>query len=258
MLQLEAPVIRRDSLVAGRACIWLSAPEIATRARPGPLLAIRAAASPLEPLLREALPIAAADTASGTVMLLRHRETPAGPGRYAGETLDLLGPIGRGWAIDERTRNVLLLGTEAGVGALLFLARVAGKRACNVALLVGGAEGDPALPTLLVPEAVEYQSARGPAHPLGAAEAALGLLDSTLLRWADALYTTLPVDVYPALAAQIRSTRMRWEPGFAQGMLIPPMACFTGICDTCLVPESRRAWRACVDGPQCDVRDFVR
>jgi hypothetical protein len=91
-----------------------------------------------------------------------------------------------------------------------------------------------------------------------AARAALDLLDDSLLRWADALYTTLPLAVYPGLAPRIRAVRVRWEPGFAQGLIAPPMACFVGICDVCVVAEARRSWRACVDGPACDLRDFVR
>jgi hypothetical protein len=147
-----------------------------------------------------------------------------------------------------------LIGPEPDVGALLWLASAASARSVNVALLVGASADRPVLPPALLPAAVEYQFARGP----DAASAALELLDDSLLRWADAIYTTLPLAVYPALAQRIRNTRMHWTPGFAQGLIVPPMACFTGICDVCLVPEARRTWRACVDGPQCDLRDFVR
>ena len=254
MLQLVAPVVRREALAAGHERVWLLVPAIAARVQPGQLLAIKSSSSPLEPLLRDPLPVAAADPAVGTVVLLRRGDGSPEGASHAGESLDVLGPVGRGWRVAEGTRNILLLGTEAGVGALLFLASVASSRALNVTLLLGAAEDRPALPPALVPEAVEYQFARS-AEPAGAV---LDLLDTSLLRWADALYTTLPLDSYGALAERIRAARMRWEPGFAQGLAVPPMACFTGICDTCLVAEARRPWRACVNGPQCDVRDFAR
>ncbi len=112
----------------------------------------------------------------------------------------------------------------------------------------------PAFPTALIPPAVEYQFARG----VEPARALLELVDADLMRWADAIYTTLPLPAYEALADRIRATRMRWTPGFAQGLVLAPMACYVGICDACRVPAFRRTWRACVDGPQCDLRDVVR
>ena len=253
MLQLEAPVVKRQGLAGDYTWVSLHAPQIATRAQPGQLLAVRVGLSPWAPLLRQPFALAGADSTNGTVSLLLSHGS-ATLVQHPGATVDVLGPVGRGWSLDARTRNVLLLGTERHVGALLFLAHAASQRACNVALLVGASEGQPARPAPVVPATVEYQFARG----ADATSAALDLLDNTLLSWADALYTTFPVDAYPALAERIRSGRIRWGPGFAQGLLVPPMACFVGICDTCLVTEARRPWRACVDGPQCDVRDFVR
>ena len=253
MPRTEAVVVGRDELAGGRARLALHAPALAARARPGQLLALRATSSPFDPLLRTPVAIAGADGSAGILYVLFAGDGGASVQRV-GDSVDLLGPIGRGWRVSEQAHNLLLLGAEADLGALLFLAAVATMRAGNVALLVGSAEGSPALPTLLVPAAVEYQLARG-ADP---ALAALDLLDTGLLSWADALYTTLPIRAYPMLAERIRAGRIQWQPGFAQGLLVPPMACFTGICDTCLVTEARRPWRACVDGPQCDVRDFVR
>lgn len=253
MLQIEARVVGRARLSGGDELVTLQAPELASRAKPGQILAVRGGDSSFDPLPRYAVPLAGADTPMGTItILLAGGASLAG---QRGEMLDLLGPIGRGWRLDEQTRNVVLIGAEADLGALLFMAAVATRRSCNVSLLVGTEEGRPARLGALVPAAVEYQLARG-ASP---AAAALDLLDRSLLSWADALYTTLPVDTYPLLGAAIRAARIRWQAAFAQGLLLPPMACFCGICDTCLVPEARRSpWRACTDGPQCDVRDFVR
>jgi dihydroorotate dehydrogenase electron transfer subunit len=253
MQQTSASVLRREPLSEGWERFWLRLPSLASRVRPGQLLAIQPGTSPFDPLIRTPIPIISARAADETVTLLRG---PLEAGRLPhrqGAELDILGPIGRGWSIHEQTRNVLLIGGEDAIGALLFLAEVAAARSINVTLLLGLRPDHPALPGALLPPAVEYQVARG-----ADAAAALDLLDPALLRWADALYTTLPLAAYPSLAYQIRGVRLRWEAGFAQGLLIPPMACYVGICDVCLVPESRRPWRACTDGPQCDLRDFVR
>lgn len=248
-----ARLMHREDLPGGRLWLMLEAHTLAARVQPGHVLAFRPGLSSLDPLLRKALPIAALDTAAGIISLLI-TDTSDTPQQRPGDQIEIVGPIGRGWRLDQQTRNIVLLGDEPHLGALLFMAQAGSRVSANITLLVGVAEKRPPLPGALVPAAVEYQFGQG-ADP---ALAALELLDSHLLRWADVLYTTLPLRVYPELADRIRAGRIQWSPGFAHGLLIPPMACFCGICDTCLVAEARHAWRACMDGPQCDVRDFVR
>ena len=254
MLQAEALVVGRDELADSWQRLTLYLPQIASRAKPGQLLALQSGASPLEPLLKRALPVLGRNTGGETVDLLLPPAMLAPILRRTGDRLEILGPIGRGWNLHEQTRNVVLIGTDHHAAALLFVAAEATARGWNATLLVGGTADRPPLPTALVPAAVEYQWAQAAL----AEDAALDLLDAPLLAWADALYTTLPLAAYPRLADRIRSGRVHWAPGFAQGLLTPPMACFVGICDTCRVVEARHTWRACVDGPQCDVRDFVR
>ena len=252
-MQLLARLAGREELPGGRSWLTLEAPALAVRALPGHLLAIRAGRSPFEPLLRTPYAIAASDASAGLVSLLV-ADADTAPLHRAGDWVDVLGPVGRGWRLDEQAQNIILLGDEQHLGALLFMAQAGSRRAANITLLVGAEEGRPPLPGAMVPAAVEYQWGRAADPSL----AALDLLETALLGWADAVYTTLPLRVYPELAERIRAGRVQWPPGFAHGLLIPPMACFCGICDTCLVPEARRVWRACVDGPPCDVRDFVR
>ena len=253
MLQLDVPIISHAALPGGYEHVTLRAPAIASRALPGHVLGIRPTFSHIDPLIRVPVPVADADASAGTVTLIAAANSEF-PRPRTGDILDVLGPVGRGWGLPADVRNIVLIGTEDSAGALLFLANVALKRSANVALLLGASLNHPAFPTALIPPAVEYQFARG-AEP---AQAPLELIDADLVRWADALYTTLPVEAYEVLADRIRATRMRWTPGFAQGLVLPPMACYVGVCDACRVPAFRRTWRACVDGPQCDLRDVVR
>ncbi len=252
-MQTSARLVYREELPGGRLWLTLEATALVARAQPGHLVAFRPGLSAIDPLLRTAYAIAAVDTSAGILSLLI-TDGASAPQQRPGDAIYLLGPIGRGWRLDEQTRNIVLLGDEAHLGALLFMAHTGSRRSANITLLVGVAERRPPLPGALVPSAIEYQFAEGDDPAL----AALDLLDNSLLRWADVLYTTLPQRVFPDLADRIRAGRIQWPPGFAHGLQVPPMACFCGICDTCLVPEARRLWRACIDGPQCDVRDFVR
>lgn len=251
MIQEAGLVVAHDE-IEGFERLIISAPTFAHRARPGHFVALRRDVQIHDPLLRIPLAIAEAEAERGTIVAVRRMDDR--PALRVGDSIDLLGPLGSGWTLSDQMRNLLLIGTTEHVGALLFLARSATKRACNVTLLIGDHDAGTPLPATMLPATVEYEFARGP----DAATAVLELVQPALMRWADALFTTLPVDAYSALAARIQATRLRWERGFAQGILLPPMACYLGICDSCLVPEARRPWRACVDGPQCDVRDFVR
>ncbi len=252
VLQLDAPIVSHAALPGGYEHVVLRAPALATRAQPGQVLGVRPTFSQVDPLLRTAVPLAGADAVAGTITLI------FGANQFlrlrTGDVLDVLGPVGRGWTVPADVRNLLLIGLEDAAGALLFLADNALKRSAYVTLLLGASPQHDAFPTALIPPAVEYQFARG-ADP---ARALLELVDTDLMRWADALYTTLPLESYEALAGKIRRTRLRWNPGFAQGLVLAPMACYVGICDTCRVPAFRKTWRACVDGPQCDLRDVVR
>lgn len=244
--------MRSEVLAEDWRRVWVQATGLAGPARPGHILGVRAARSSFDPLLREPLAIAGVTAGNLTFVL------PPASGRWlpqhSGEAVDLLGPIGKGWQLHARARNVVLVGVDLQVAPLLFMAEVAARHGCNVSLLVGATTGRPALPPALAPAAVEYQWGHGD----DAAAAALDLLDGSLVGWADAIYTTLPVSSFAALGDRIRRGRVRWLPEFAQGWVAAPMACFVGICDACLAPEAQRPWRACVDGPACDLRVFVR
>ncbi len=254
MIQIDAPILAHETFGGPRELLTLHLPSLAPHLHAGQMLAIRPGYATMDPVLRRAVTVVGADSGSGTASIFWDEVSGGAPKKPIGDSLDVLGPIGRGWTLGGTTRNVLLVGVAARAGALLFLADTASRRGCNVALLVG-AEGEGGeLPPSLVPSSVEYQFARA----TDSSSAALDLLATPLLQWADALYTTLPFEVYPALAQQIRHARVRWDADFAYGLIAPPMACFVGICDTCRVEEARRPWRACVDGPECRVREFMR
>src|SRR6476620_7002131 len=94
---------------------WLTlhAPDLARSARAGQYLLVRCAeAGSYDPLLRRPLFIAAAESALGQIALLYE---PIDHGLawlsrgHAGDTLDVIGSLGHPFALDTRTRNLLLL-----------------------------------------------------------------------------------------------------------------------------------------------------
>src|SRR5687767_914943 len=122
-MQVSARLIQREELPGGRLWLTLDARGIAARASPGQLLALRPGLSGFDPLLRTPIAIAAADPVAGLLSLLITDAAHA-PQHRPGDEIDVLGPIGRGWGLHDQTRNIVLLGDEQYLGALLFMAYV--------------------------------------------------------------------------------------------------------------------------------------
>jgi dihydroorotate dehydrogenase electron transfer subunit len=245
--------------------LTLQSPELASGARPGQYLLLRCAApQSYDPLLRRTLFVAGADRANGVVSLLYapdERGTAWLAQRSGGEQIDIFGPLGTPFNLDNRTRSLLLIGAGPGLGALFFLAHEAVARDCTVVLLAAAAN-DLLPPPFLLPPDVEYQ-----ASPDGE-DSALELLEvrntdssasaalQSPISWADQLCAALPSALFITLADRIRSTKLRWQNGFAQALLADGMPCGIGVCQSCLV-ETRHGLRTrCKDGPVFDLREL--
>jgi len=146
-----------------------------------------------------------------------------------GDELDVLGPVGRGFALPPRAGHLLAVAaTPARLSALLDLAL---ERGWAVTLWQPplAALG---VPSVGMPEAVEVQR---------------GELSAELLDWADVVALDLPE---PARwAAEIRAARPGRAAGFIQALADMPMPCGTGACQACWVEVGHRRKLACVDGP---------
>src|SRR4051794_24938761 len=168
---------------------WLTlhAPDLARGAQAGQYLLVRCAEQgSYDPLLRRPLFIAAAEPALGQIGLLFEPSERGliwlSHGR-AGDMLDVIGPLGHPFALDGRTRNLLLVGSGPGLAALLLLARAGAARGA-VTLIAGADEPARLPPPFLLPGEVEYQTTVGAATDLLAGPA-LGEADKQTSRQAD-------------------------------------------------------------------------
>jgi len=227
-------------------------------AQPGQYVALRCAApGSFDPLIRTPVFVAATDVRAGTCSLLAEAGTSAATFLRTlspGTALDVLGPLGHGWQVDQRVRTVVLVGTHTSVTALFGLAHAAAARGLAVSMLLGASDAAAVPPPFFLPASVEYHVVSGD-EPVAAA---LQLLDTATLQWADLLAVALPQADLPALAERVRRGKLRWERGFAQTALLQPLVCCVGVCDVCQI-ETRRGRRlGCVDGPVFDLRDLTR
>ena len=119
--------------------VVLEAPEIARSAAPGQFIFVRPDAA-TETTARRAFSLHWAHPDTGSVGLLIQVKGPgtrAIAGRRPGEELQVLGPLGRGFAPGYRGERVALIGGGVGVAPLLFLAERLASRGCAVDVALG-------------------------------------------------------------------------------------------------------------------------
>jgi dihydroorotate dehydrogenase electron transfer subunit len=173
--------------------------------------------------------------------------------RQIGETVDLIGPLGKGFSLEGTHGRLLLVGLGSDLAPLLALAGVALKQEWMVVLLASFERADLAVPTALLPSEVEYQVTLG-----ASASTELDLVLRDTLPWADMVCTDGAIDHVARLEAAIGDVRLGVRPGLAQVLVRVPMACGMGACGACAVETRRGIRHACLDGPVFDLADFAR
>ncbi len=250
------------------------APRIAAAARPGQFVHLRVSE---ERAMRRPISIMLTDPARGTVDLLV-KAIGAGTRllreRRAGESIAMLGPIGRPFDLSGRDRRYVLIGGGVGIPPMIFAAdRLADKGECVVfagsevefpfalkpsTMLLPGVGGNAILsiasleergiPCRLASNAGLYGCFDG--HVPDLAGAYLSALDEGE-RGRCVLLSCGP---HPMLHAVARLGRRHGLPTYLS--LEEHMACGIGGCAGCVVMTDeggqRRYRRVCVDGPVFD------
>jgi dihydroorotate dehydrogenase electron transfer subunit len=224
-------------------------------------------------LLLPVVPVAGFDRARGTISLL------IGAGSTASELLrlrpgdqaHLQGPIGRGFAVDPRSRHLLLVCDEQGVArvrAILDEAVSAGRR---VTLLLGVDSASDVLPSWLLPDEAEYVVAttdgslghRGTVGDIlpqyeawadqcfAAGDAGLLVQLARLARGRDARLGVARLGRRPARRGERVATTGRRD-AWLQVAVAHDLGCALGVCLGCVVDGVDGPLRACREGPAFD------
>jgi dihydroorotate dehydrogenase electron transfer subunit len=154
----------RTELVDSREILpgqWLQsfhAPELATGSRAGQFVHVRT--GDLSGLvLRRPFSINTADPATGTITI-HFRTIGRGTEWFtrlrAGDDVDMLGPLGRPFEVDARSRHLLLIAGGLGMAGVRSLADEAIRDGRQVTLLFGAASARDVYPSSLLPDEVEY------------------------------------------------------------------------------------------------------
>jgi dihydroorotate dehydrogenase electron transfer subunit len=255
---------------------WLQsyhAPWLATGSRAGQFVHIRPGdESGL--VLRRPFSVNTADPSTG-VVTIHFRTIGRGTAWFtrlrAGDRVDMLGPLGRPFEVDPRSRHLLLVAGGLGMAGVRMLADEAIRDDRQVTLLFGAAGARDVYPSTLLPDEVEYVVATDDGslgHHGFVTELVAGYE-----AWADQAFACGPAPMLAALARLAAGRRGRLgvatlgrkrgggrsEPAgsaaarrkaFLQVSMEQNMGCAVGACLGCVVMTTGGTpQRVCREGP---------
>jgi len=257
-----ARVLSHQEVYQDTFLMWLSCPPVARGASPGRFLMIRCGQG-YDPLLPRPMSFhrfrpdgrASAREVSGERQFailydVRGRGTEWLSGRQAGDSLTVFGPLGKGFAVNPRVQNLLLVAGGLGVAAMAALIDESIGRGKTVTLLQGARTEAKLYPPGLLPQEVEVLSATDDGSA-GHRGPVTGLL-AHHLSWADEIFACGPNAMFRSMSDVLREARSR-KP--VQALLEERMGCGTGICYGCAVFARRGVRFVCKDGPCFELRE---
>jgi dihydroorotate dehydrogenase electron transfer subunit len=268
---LAAELLETRQFLPGQWLQAYHAPDLAARTRAGQFVHVRTPDySGL--VLRRPFSINTFDATTGQITI-HFRVTGKGTewlGRMrAGERLEMLGPLGRGFELDPKTRHLLLVAGGLGMAGVRSLADEAIASGRRVTLLFGAASAREVYPSSLLPAEVEYVVATDDGS-FGHHGYVTDLVP-TYEGWADQAFACGPHAMLAALARLAATRHQRLgvarlgrrsaprsaTPGspaarrrsWLQVSLEQNMGCAVGACLGCVVMGVDGPQRVCREGP---------
>jgi len=204
-----AELVEAREILPGQWIQAYHAPALALGARAGQYVHVRPGDwSGL--VLRRPFPINTVDAASG-ILTIHFRAVGHDSDWFTrlrpGDVIDMLGPLGRPFELDSRSRHLLLVAGGLGVSGVRFLADEAIRDGRSVVLLFGAATSRAVYPSSLLPDEVEYVVATddGTLGHRGQVTELVGRYEA----WADQAFACGPAAMLGVLAQQAAGRRGR-------------------------------------------------
>lgn len=126
-LKMTSKVLSQDKLAEGVFSMWLEAGEIAAQARPGQFISVYS--KDKSRMLPRPISLCEIDREAGTLRIV-YRIAGKGTEEFShlakGDSLDILGPLGNGFPMEEiKGRKILMMGGGIGVPPMLQTAKEA-------------------------------------------------------------------------------------------------------------------------------------
>ena len=247
---LTAKVINQTQPVRGVSLLVVKAPQISETARPGQFCMLDVTSgNSSDPLLRRPLSIHTIDRQGAVTFLYRHagRGTHLLSQRSAGDTVQVLGPLGHGFRMAPEIPPIII-GGGLGVAPLLFLAERL-PESLPITIILGGRTKTDLLALdrfTALGHKVLKTTEDGSLGTRGLVTDALaGILDS----WSSpdpCIFTCGPWPMMKAVYHMARNKNIQCQVSLEAGM-----ACGIGLCLGCAVPRSDNQGflHVCKQGP---------
>ena len=272
MRLVAAELVESRQILPGQWLQSFHAPELATGARAGQFVHVRTGDySGL--VLRRPFSINTADPATG-IITLHFRTVGRGTEWMTrvreNERLDMLGPLGRPFEVDPRSRHLLLVAGGLGMAGVRMLADEAIRDGRRVTILFGALSASHVYPSSLLPDEVEYIVATDDGS-LGHHGFVTALVQD-YEAWADQAFACGPHPMLARLAQLAAGRRERLgvaklgrkrgagkadplgsaaarRKSFLQVSMEQTMGCAVGACLGCIVLGVEGPLRVCREGP---------
>ena len=282
MKQALRSISSNAEVMPGTHLMWIEAPDIAATAQPGQFITVRCG----DFTLRRPFSIhqvgnnnvIASPDATGTKqshVAILFKVTGKGTfwlsQRKAGEKIDILGPLGKGFAIAPNSKKLLLVAGGIGLAPLVFLMQQTSAQH-QITLIHGARTTAQLCYDNYQPPAIGHQTVQfvpvtedGSAGQKGKATDVL----PDYLDWANQVYACGPVDMYKAMALTLDSSPLKGEDKGedekpidrklkkCQVSLEVRMGCGFGACYCCTINTKKGLRHVCRDGPVFELDDII-
>jgi len=236
--------------------LTLVARGVAERFRPGSFVALSVGGDMSERLFRRTFGVyrvRATGAYGGTVEMV-FEVTGPGTGWLSrlspGAALDVVGPLGRPFALPKEPVSCTLVGGDEGGARLFALAERLRERGCGVHMVLSAATEGRLFGALEAKRAAKTVLVSTQDGSVGIKGDVAGVLPEQLERTStDVVYASGPHEMLHAVAEAAEA-----HGAWSQTALDLPMPCGTGACMACVLPVVgedgvTRMVRACVEGP---------
>jgi dihydroorotate dehydrogenase electron transfer subunit len=268
-----AELVESREILPGQWLQAFHAPDIASGSRAGQFVHVRTGDFS-GMVLRRPFSLNTTDASTG-IITIHFRVIGRGTEWFTqlrpGDTVDMLGPLGRPFEVDSRSRHLLLVAGGLGIAGVRMLADEAIRDGRQVTLLFGGASLREVYPSSLLPDEVEYVVATDDGS-MGHHGYVTDLLPE-YEAWADQAFACGPAPMLAALSRLAVSRRERMgvaslgrkrgvgkadpigspaarRKTFLQVSMEQNMGCAVGACLGCVVMSvTGTPQRVCREGP---------
>jgi len=240
--------------------MWIEAPDIAKMAQPGQFITVRCGDFTLRRpfsihqvgnnnvIASEAkqsqIAILFKVTGKGTVWLSQ---------RQAGERIDILGPLGKGFTIGPKSKNLLLVAGGIGIAPLIFLMQQALSQQ-QITLIHGASTAAQLYPDSC--QGVQFIPVTEDGS-MGQKGKATDILPDSL-DCADQVYACGPTGMYRAMTQlSLGANRSKLKLRKCQVSLEVRMGCGFGACYGCTINTKTGLRHVCRDGPVFELDDII-